>query len=91
MENKLELPSSGYIRVKAIPKSPKTELTKILTEQTDEGPALTYKIRLKAAPEKGRANLELIRFLSKELHIPKDQISIISGKTERLKLIKIKK
>jgi len=50
----------------------------------------TIKIRIKAAPEKGRANIELIRFLAKELTLPKENISIISGKTEQLKLIKLK-
>ncbi|MBT3864663.1 DUF167 domain-containing protein [Candidatus Peregrinibacteria bacterium] len=82
-------PGTNYLRVKVSPKRPKTELTEILEEQTDEGPALTYKIRIKAAPEKSLANKELIRFLSKELNIPKNQISILSGKTDQLKLIKI--
>lgn len=49
----------------------------------------TIKIRIKAVPEKGKANEELIRFLSKRLDIPKQNISIISGKTEQLKLVKI--
>ncbi|MFC1616033.1 DUF167 domain-containing protein [Patescibacteria group bacterium] len=44
---------------------------------------------MKAAPEKGKANAELIKFLSKNLGISKSQISIISGKTDQLKLIKI--
>lgn len=44
---------------------------------------------LKAAvtvvPEKGKANKELIRLLSKELGIAKSQITLISGETEHLK------
>lgn len=81
----ISLPSSGYIRIKVTPKSSKTELTEIL--QSPEGPE--YKIRLKATPEKGKANDELIRFLSKELQISRQNIKIISGKTDRIKLIKI--
>lgn len=50
----------------------------------------TIKIRLKAVPEKGKANAEVIRFLSKELGLPKENVSIISGSTDRTKLIKIK-
>ena len=77
--------SSGsqiYLRIKVIPKSPKTEFTELMADNT-------IKIRVAAPPEKGKANQELIRFLSKELNVKKDQITIISGKTEPLKLIKI--
>jgi len=49
----------------------------------------TLKIRIAAPPEKGKANTELIKFLSKHFDLPKNQITIISGKTEPLKLIKI--
>lgn len=83
---KLELPKSDYLRIKVIPKSAKTEIVDIM-EDTEHGK--TIKIRLKAVPEKGKANAELIRFLSKELGISSDQISIISGKTDRIKLIRI--
>jgi uncharacterized protein len=82
---KISIPESGYLRVKVTPKSSKTELTEILKDE--EGP--THKIRLKAVPEKGKANEELIRFLAKELNLPRSAFSIISGKTDRLKLIKI--
>jgi uncharacterized protein len=87
----IKIPQTGYLRIKVIPKSHKTELVEILEEQTNDGPTQTYKIRLKAAPEKGRANDELIRFLSKELKVPKANISIISGKTDRIKLLRILK
>lgn len=71
-----------YLRVKVTPKSPKTELTGKL----DDG---TLKIRIAAPPEKGKANKELIKFLSKHLQIEKDQITIVSGKSDPLKLIRI--
>ncbi len=47
------------------------------------------KIRIKAPPDKGRANEELIEFLAKELNLPKSQIEIISGHTSRLKTLSI--
>lgn len=50
----------------------------------------TIKIRIKAVPEKGKANEELIKFLSKELKLPRENFKILSGKTEQLKLIKVK-
>lgn len=73
-----------YFRVKVIPKSPKTEFVETL-----EGEELTYKIRIKAVPEKGKANAELIRFLAKEFNLSRENISIISGQTDSLKLVKI--
>lgn len=76
-----------YIRVKVIPNSQKTELVEIM----DEPDGQTYKIRVHAAPERGKANTELIKFLSKNFNIHKSQITIISGIADRLKLIKITK
>jgi len=78
-----------YIRVKVTPKSTKTELIEITKENIDGKEVSTYRIRLKAAPEKGKANEELIKFLSKHFSVPKENFSIISGKTDRIKLIKI--
>ena len=46
------------------------------------------KITLKAPPVDGKANEELIKFLSKSLDIPKSYVSILSGETNRSKLIK---
>jgi len=78
-----------YIRVKVTPKSHKTELIKISKDNIDGEDTITYKIRLKAVPEKGKANEELIDFLSDYFSLPKQNFSIISGKTDRVKLIKI--
>lgn len=75
-----------YLRIKVVPKSPKTEVKEITSDETHGD---TIKLRIKAAPEKGKANEELIKFLSKELDIPKESISIISGHTHQLKLLKI--
>ncbi len=83
----IEIPKSDYLRIKVLPKSPKNEVVEILEDADGEK---TIKIRIKAVPEKGKANAELIKFLSKELKVPRDKISIISGKTEQLKLVKIK-
>lgn len=71
-----------YFRIKVIPKAPKSEL---LTTMEDG----TLKIRIAAPPEKGKANAELIKFLSKHFNIPKEKISIITGKSDPLKLVKI--
>lgn len=47
------------------------------------------KIYLKAAPEKGKANQELIKMLARALQIPTDTIMIVSGQTTQRKKIKI--
>lgn len=78
----MKIEKQPYLRIKVLPKSAKNEIVDIMDDET-------IKIRIKAPPEKGKANKELIKFLSRELDMPTDQISIISGKTEALKLIKL--
>lgn len=43
------------------------------------------KAYITVAPEKGKANKELIKMLAKELGIPKQQIELIAGATTHLK------
>lgn len=71
-----------YIRIKVIPKSPKSEFVEEMADNT-------LKIRIAAPPEKGKANAELIKFLSKHFNVPKKGITIISGKSDPVKLVKI--
>ena len=47
------------------------------------------KIKIAAPPEDGKANAELIKFLSKEWKIPKSSLEIVSGETSRHKRLKI--
>jgi uncharacterized protein len=42
---------------------------------------------IKGAPEKGKANKEVVRFLAKALHTSRSAIEIKSGHTSRHKLI----
>ncbi|NCC70117.1 DUF167 domain-containing protein [bacterium] len=48
-----------------------------------------YKIKLKKPALEGRANLELIKFLSKEFTIKKGNIKILKGEKTRDKIIEI--
>jgi uncharacterized protein len=73
-----------YLRVKVISKSAKTEIVEKMRDDT-------MKIRVAAPPEKGKANKELIKFLSKHYDVPKEEIIIVSGKSDPLKLIRIGK
>jgi uncharacterized protein (TIGR00251 family) len=47
----------------------------------------TYKIRVAAPPEGGKANAELLKFLKKSLGL--SEATIISGQTDRTKLIRL--
>lgn len=46
---------------------------------------------IKSAPEKGLANNELIKFLSKSLGLTQNDVEIVSGHTDRKKRIRINK
>lgn len=85
-EAKKDLASKGfaYLKIKVIPGAPKTEIKNKMADGT-------IKIYVAAPAEKGRANIELLKFLSAELGVPKDSLVLIAGATDRVKLIKIKK
>lgn len=72
-----------YLRIKVNPGMSKTEIKEVLDDDT-------IKINIAAPPEKGRANKELIKFLANEFLSVSDNIKILSGAGDRLKLIKIK-
>ena len=47
------------------------------------------KVKVSAAPQKGKANQCLLKFLAKELGLKKNVVSIISGKTSTVKHVQI--
>jgi len=47
------------------------------------------KIKVSAPPEKGKANQCLVKFLSKQLGVNKNAVSIISGTTSPVKHVRI--
>jgi uncharacterized protein (TIGR00251 family) len=48
-----------------------------------------WKIKIAAPPDKGKANKELVEYLSGLLNIKKDQINILRGQTARNKVLSI--
>ncbi len=48
------------------------------------------KVKINASPERGKANKELIDFLSSKLKVPKQDIEIIHGQFSNIKEVKIK-
>jgi uncharacterized protein (TIGR00251 family) len=85
-EAKKQLKEKGsvYLKIKAIPGSAKTEIKTVMADGT-------IKISVAAAPERGRANIELLRFLSEEFGVAKGFLALVAGASDRIKLIKIKK
>jgi uncharacterized protein (TIGR00251 family) len=67
--------------VKVVPRSSKNALAGIL--------AGMLKVKLAAAPEKGKANQALIGFLAETLGVRKNAIKIISGHTSPVKIIQV--
>jgi hypothetical protein len=72
--------SSFHVRV-----SPRAQKGIIVGWMDDEH----LKVRLVAAPEGGRANIELLRLLGHELKIPVRNLSIVRGSSSTSKLVKV--
>jgi len=70
------------IKVKVIPRSSRTE---ILGKEND-----IYRMKLTDPPVQGKANKAAIELLAEKLGVPKREIEIVSGKTGRLKTIRIR-
>ena len=70
------------ITVKVTPKSSRTELVGKL-------PDGTWKIKVAAAPEKGKANRELCAFLADHFGVPQSRVHIVSGETAHIKRVRV--
>ena len=73
---------SQLLKIRVIPRAKKTEIIGTLADGA-------LKIKLKAPPVDGKANEELVKFLSEEWCVTKSEINIIRGKTSRTKIIEI--
>ncbi len=76
---------SGFIiRIKLTPNAATADFKDILTAPN----GLEYlRAAVTVVPEKGKANQELIKLLAKNLKLPKNIFSIISGETDHWKKI----
>ena len=69
------------MRIKVKPKSPKSELV-----QLTDG---TWLARLKSPPVDGKANEELVALVAEQFKCHKAAVSIKSGASGRMKLVKV--
>jgi len=54
-----------------------------------EAPDGTYKIKTTVAPEKGKANADVVEILAEHLGIPRSRIVLMTGETSSTKRFKI--
>jgi uncharacterized protein len=71
------------LRVKVIPRSAKSEVVGELGDGT-------LKVKIAAVRERGKANEELIAVLARHFGVARGAVSIVSGHTAALKLVRIK-
>jgi len=77
-----EVETEALIRVKVIPRSSRTE---IAGKEKD-----IYRVKITDPPVEGKANKALVKFLSEKVGVPRGDVEIISGKTGRLKAVRIR-
>ena len=70
------------LRVKVVPRSPRTEMAGEMADGT-------LKIHVAAPPDKGQANEELCAFLARHYRVPKGSVEILSGHTATRKLVRV--
>jgi uncharacterized protein YggU (UPF0235/DUF167 family) len=57
-------------------------------EVRDDGSAV-LRVRVKAVPDKGKANAAVVALIAKALGVAKSAVSVVSGETARLKTLAV--
>jgi hypothetical protein len=83
LRDRLRREGSLGLAVRVIPKSARTEWAGMLADGS-------WKVKLRAVPEKGRANEELIRFLAEEFGVARTRVEIVAGLTNPHKQIRVR-
>lgn len=69
--------------------TPKASVNRIQGLIADAGGGMALKASVTAVPEKGKANAALIKLLAKAWSLPKSSLTVISGVTDRNKVLHI--
>ena len=80
-------PAGVRARLKVTPKAKRNQIGGLLDEP-DGGKAV--KVSVTTAPEDGKANAAVIALLAAEWGVAKSAISVVSGATDRRKLVEIR-
>jgi uncharacterized protein len=79
---RLQEEGSVDLMIRVRPHAARTELTSILEDGS-------MKIAVAAPADEGRGNAMLISFLADQFGVPASAVKILSGKTARLKLVRV--
>jgi uncharacterized protein len=74
------------LRVRAQPGASKDAVEAVAQDASGQR---FLKIRVRAVPEKGRANAAIEAVLAKALNLPKSAVSVEKGETQRIKTVRI--
>lgn len=83
-ENYLSETENGTLRLQVVVK-PRSRKRRLSIDMTEE----FVVVEVKAPPDKGKANKELLKFLAKSLDISSSQIGIVYGHTSQDKVLEI--
>ncbi|MEH6756833.1 MAG: DUF167 domain-containing protein [Parasphingorhabdus sp.] len=81
----LSLVKDGELTIKVVPNAGKNSIAM----PKEAGPAGALLIRVTATPEDGKANIAVLKLLSKALRLPKSSLAIVRGNNARNKVITI--
>jgi hypothetical protein len=83
LRRKLSAEGQFVLDVKVIPRSSKSEIVEFL-------PDGSVKVKLAAAPEKGRANEELVALMAEYFGVRRDCVELVTGETSQRKRLRIR-
>jgi uncharacterized protein (TIGR00251 family) len=86
MVSDIDLSSPFLVKI-----TPKASRNEVKGWETGADGRTFLKVSVTAVPEKGKANKALITLLSKMYNVPRSQIEILRGETDKYKLIQMVK
>lgn len=82
LRQKLSRERTLTVAVKAIPKASKDEVVGLMEDGS-------LKVKVAAAPERGKANAAICELLAKEFGVPKRNVRVVHGETSHNKQVEI--
>ena len=70
------------LNIKVVPKSSRNEIVEVQSDGT-------LRIKIAAAPEKGKANAELCDFLAQQFGVPRSRVEVVAGHASQRKQVVI--
>jgi uncharacterized protein YggU (UPF0235/DUF167 family) len=84
-EEMLSLVNGGELTLKVTPNAGENSISLA----GEGGPASILLVRVTATPENGKANLAVLKLLSKALGLPRTSLEIVRGGNARTKVVRI--